>query len=169
MPCPVAHVAQADFSAAETVSLARFPEESLLLGSAKAYVRNGLEFYQRCERIAGIVQTRFLWKPTYIITDPAAIADVLVTQASSFIKPYVLRRLRVLFGDGLLTSDGEVWLRHRHLMQPAFRSDRMPAFLAVVARNTEEMLSRWQDGEERDVYPELAELCMKNIMQTMFG
>ncbi len=169
MHCPVAHADSAESSGSKPVSLARFPEETLLLGSAKAYVRNGLEFYQRCERIAGIVQTRFLWKPTYIISDPAAIADVLVNHASSFTKPYVLRRLKVLFGDGLLTSDGEVWLRHRRLLQPAFSSERMPAFVDVVVRNTEEMLSRWSDGEVRDVYPELAELCLKNVMQTMFG
>ncbi len=94
--------------ASEPVSLARFPEESLLLGSGKAFARNGLDFFERCERIAGIVQTRFLWKPVYIITDPAAIADVLVNYPKSFVKPYVLQRLRVLFGSGLLTSDEEV-------------------------------------------------------------
>ena len=82
MLCPIAHAAPAESVSTERATLARFPEESLLFGSAKAYVRNGLEYYHRCERIAGIVQTRFLWKPTYIITDPAAIAAVLVNQAT---------------------------------------------------------------------------------------
>src|SRR5215831_2912399 len=90
--------------AGEPIPLARFPEESLLLGSLRAYARNGLAFFQRCERIAGIVQTRFVWKPAYIITDPAAIADVLINHPQSFVKPYVLQRLKVLFGNGLLTS-----------------------------------------------------------------
>ena len=76
----------------------------------------------------------FLWKPVYIITDPAAIADVLVNHPKSFIKPYLLRRLKVLFGHGLLTSDGDVWRHRRHLVQPAFSSDRMPGFVVDQRR-----------------------------------
>jgi cytochrome P450 len=164
----VAHDLQQDFAAA-SISLARFPEESLLYGSGRAYVRNGLEFYEQCERIASIVDTRFLWKRVYIITDPAAIADVLVHHPKSFIKPYLLRRLKVLFGDGLLTSDGDTWLHRRRLMQPAFGSDHMSAFLALVRENTERMIRSWQNGDARDVYREFIELCMRNISQTMFG
>ena len=169
MLCPISHPAPAELVTTDRATLARFPEESLLLGSAKAYVRNGLEYYQRCERVAGIVQTRFLWKPTYIITDPAAITEVLVNQANSFTKPYVLRRLKVLFGDGLLTSDGEVWLHHRRLAQPAFSTERLPAFVGTVRRNTSLMASSWRDREIRDVYPDLIDLCMKNVTETMFG
>ncbi len=132
-------------------------------------MRNGLDFFQRCERIAGIVRTRFLWKPFYVITDPAAIADVLVNHPKNFVKPYMLQRLKVLFGNGLLTSDGDVWSHHRHVVQPAFGSDRMPRFLDLVRENTEAMVSSWRKGEMRDVYPDLIDLCMKNISQTMFG
>ena len=80
----------------------------------------------------------------YIVTDPAAIADVLVNHPKSFVKPYVLQRLKVLFGDGLLTSDGEVWTHRRHFVQPAFGSDRMPGFLDLVGENTKKMVSSWR-------------------------
>ena len=169
MACPHLTESVSEFAATAPVPLARFPEESLLLGSAKAYTRNGLDFYQRCERIAGIVQTRFLWKPAYIITDPSAIADVLVNHPKSFAKPYVLRRLKVLFGDGLLTSDGDVWMHHRRLLQSVFSSDSTAAFVDVVRKNAEEMVSSWRDGEVRNIYRDLTELCMKNVAQMMFG
>jgi cytochrome P450 len=168
MPCPIAH-SQEDRAAAAPVSLSRYPKESLLLGSGRAYVRNGLDYYQRCERIAGIVQTRLAWKRAYIVTDPVAIADVLVNQHSHFIKPYVLRRMRVIFGDGLITSTGETWRHHRRLMQPAFGSDRVSAFMETVSRNTEEMLSSWRNGEVRDIYADLTTLCMKNVAEDLFG
>src|SRR5215469_6416694 len=169
MLCPIAHAAPAELASTERARLARFPVEGVLFGSAKAYVRQGLEYYHRCERTAGLVQTLFLWKPTYIIADPAAIAEVLVRQANCFTKPYVLRRLKVLFGDGLLTSDGEVWLHHRRLAQPAFSAERLPAFVETVRRNASQMASSWRDGEIRDVYPDLIDLCMKNVTESMFG
>src|SRR5579863_10646015 len=72
------------------VSLAQYPHESWLLGGASAVARNGLEFFERCEQTAGIVRTRFLVKRVYVVTDPTAIADVLVNHPKSFVKPYVL-------------------------------------------------------------------------------
>ena len=169
MSCVFAQRLQVQNITSDPVSLARFPEESLFLGSGRALMQNGLDFFQRCEQIAGIVQARFVWKPFYIITDPVAIADVLVNHPKNFIKPYALRRLKVLFGNGLLTSDDDVWSHHRHVVQPAFGSCRMPRFLDLVRENTEGMVSSWRHGEVRDVYSDLLDLCMKNITQTMFG
>ena len=178
MSCPF-HTPAPSCPSTAPVSLARYPHESWLLGGAGAVARNGLEFFERCEQTAGIVRTRFLVKRVYVVTDPTAIADVLVNHPKSFVKPYLLRRMKVLFGNGLLTSSGEQWANNRHLVQPAFGSDCMPGFLRLVRESTEEMLSswcngerrvgEWRDGDVRDVYPEIVDLCMKNVAQTMFG
>ena len=151
------------------VSLARCPEQSWLLGSAEAFSTDGLGYYQRCERIAGIVETRLLWKHVYIVTDPSAITDVLVNHPRSFTKSYLLRRMKVMFGDGLLTAEGDTWLHNRRLIQPAFQSDRMPGFIDFVRDNTETLAASWPTGEVRDVYPELVDLCLHNLARTMFG
>ena len=151
------------------VSFARYPEESWLLGSARALTKNGLEFFQRCEQTAGIVHTRFVVKPVYVVTDPSAIEDVLCNHHKAFIKPYLLRRMKVLFGSGLLTAEGEQWLHNRHLVQPAFHSERMPGFIEFVRENTETLAASWRDGDVRNVYPDLVDLCLKNLSRTMFG
>jgi hypothetical protein len=31
------------------------------------------------------------------------------------------------------------------------------------------MVSSWRNGDVRDIYPELVDLSMKNVTQTMFG
>ena len=151
------------------VSIARFPEESWLLGSARALTSNGLRFFERCEQTAGIVQTRFATKALYVVTDPTAIEDVLVNHPHNFTKPFVLRRMKLLFGSGLLTAEGDQWLHNRHLVQPAFHSERMPHFIDFVRDNTEALADAWPDGAVRDVYPDLVDLCLKNLARTMFG
>jgi cytochrome P450 len=151
------------------VQLSRYPDETLVLGSLRAFTRDGLKFYETCEQTAGIVHTRFIVKHIYIITEPAAIEDVLVTYPRAFIKGYVLRRMKVLFGDGLLTAEGDPWLHNRRLVQPAFKSERMPGFIDFVQVNTEKMASAWRSGEVRDVYPEFVDLCLHNLARTMFG
>ena len=151
------------------VSIAPFPGSTRLLGSARALTANGLAFFERCEQTAGIVQTRFVTKPLYVVTDPSAIEDVLVNHPHSFTKPFVLRRMKLLFGNGLLTAEGDQWLHNRHLVQPAFHSERMPHFIEFVRDNTEALAADWPDGDVRDVYPDLVDLCLKNLARTMFG
>jgi len=151
------------------VPLANFPRAEWIVGSARYLTNDGLGFFQECERIAGMVKARILHKTAYIITEPCAIADVLVNSPNCFVKPYVLRRLRVLFGDGLLTSNGDHWKRNRHLVQPAFSAEPMPEFLKFVGYNTEDMVASWRDGEVRDLYPDFVDLCMRNITIMMFG
>ncbi|HEY6339193.1 MAG TPA: cytochrome P450 [Candidatus Sulfotelmatobacter sp.] len=168
MSCPF-HTPESGYPSTTPVSFARYPDESWLFGGASAVARNALKFFERCEQTAGIVRTRFLVKRVYVVTDPTAIADVLVNHPKSFVKPYVLRRMKVLFGNGLLTSSGEQWANHRHLVQPAFGAECMTGFLRLVNENTEKMFSSWRDGDVRDVYPEIVDLCMKNVAQTLFG
>jgi cytochrome P450 len=157
-------------AAAPPVSLARYPDESWLFGGTRALMRNGLEFVEQCERTAGIVHTRFAAvKRLYVVSEPSAIEDVLVNHPHSFVKPFMLRRMKMLFGNGLLTAEGDRWTHNRHLVQPAFHSERMPGFIHFVRENTEALASSWRHDEIRDVYPDLVDLCLKNLARTMFG
>jgi cytochrome P450 len=149
--------------------MARYPEESFLLGCIRAFTQNGLKFYETCERTAGIVHTRVVYKHLYVVTDPEAIEDVLVNNPRAFIKPYVLRRMKLLFGDGLLTSEGDRWLHNRRLVQPAFRSERMPGFIEFVQQNTAKLAASWSTGHARNLYPDIVDLCLHNLARTMFG
>ncbi|HSN76130.1 MAG TPA: cytochrome P450, partial [Anaerolineae bacterium] len=54
----------------------------------------------------------------YLINHPALIQDVLVTHHRSFIKSRALQAARGLLGEGLLTSEGDLHLRQRRLVQP---------------------------------------------------
>lgn len=149
--------------------LTRLPGGHWLVGHAREFARDGLRFYQDCERLGGIVQSRILVKRLYVISDPAAIGEVLVEKHRHFIKPYVLRRMKVVFGNGLLTSDGETWLHNRRLVQPAFQSARIRAFAEVARGRAERLADRWAAGGECDVVPDLVDLCLGNLTEVMLG
>src|SRR5919108_2442917 len=56
----------------------------------------------------------------FLLNHPDYIRDVLVTHNKNFMKGDGLQRAKRLLGEGLLTSEGELHLRQRRLMQPAF-------------------------------------------------
>ena len=102
------------------------------------------------------------------ISHPKDIEEVLVTQAKKFAKGRILRANKRLFGNGLLTSEGEFWLRQRRLAQPAFHRARIASYAETMVRYAERMLETWHDGEERDVHREMMRLTLQIVAKTLF-
>ncbi len=76
-----------------------------------------------------IVNMRFGPRNMTLITRPDLVALVLRDMAKKFKKPYRgFPALNALIGNGLLSSDGDFWLRQRRLAQPAFHKDKIRAY-----------------------------------------
>src|SRR5512144_687120 len=54
----------------------------------------------------------------YLVSHPDGIRHVLQENARNYHKSPLYQGLKTLLGDGLLTSEGTTWLRHRRLAQP---------------------------------------------------
>ena len=90
--------------------------------------RDPLAFFTKIARDYGDVsQLRLLNFRTLFINHPDDIEDVLVNKARKFEKGRVMKANMRLFGEGLLTSEGDFWLRQRRLTQPAFHRARVAA------------------------------------------
>src|SRR5580704_19038197 len=67
-----------------------------------------------------IAHYRFMGTPIVFLNDPDYIREVLVNQASAFVKERTVRRMKLLLGEGLITSDDPVHKRQRKIVAPAF-------------------------------------------------
>jgi cytochrome P450 len=103
-----------------------------------------------------------------LINHPDHIEDVLVNHPRKFIKGRVLQANKRVFGRGLLTSEGEFWLRQRRLAQPAFHRARIAGYASTMVEYTEQLLDGWQDGEERDIHKEMMRLTLQIVGKTLF-
>lgn len=146
------------------------PKRHLLSGNSREFYQDQLGFLTNSAREFGdVVRLRFLHVPVYLLNNPKHIEWVFSNR--NFVKPLSLRLplQRRIFGNGLLSSSGEVWLRERRLTQPAFHHERLAANSAVMIGSTEKMLARWQAGEEHDVYDEMRALALEIAARCLFN
>src|SRR6267154_1083414 len=94
------------------------PSDGLKRWSLGPLNDNPLEYFTKIACAYGdIAGLRILNFKTIFINHPDLIEEVLVTNARKYSKGRVLRANRHVFGEGLLTSEGDFWLRQRRLAQ----------------------------------------------------
>ena len=92
----------------------------------------------------------------FLVVDSDLIEQVLVTDARHYIKHFGARAYKPVLGNGLVTSEGETWLRQRRLSQPAFLKQRLQAYAPLMAELTDQMLKTWKPGSDVDIHLEFS-------------
>jgi len=153
-------------------SAAKFPPGppnrllSVLFGAMQ---QNPLEYFTDMARRYGDVSGMHIGNfRSLFINHPDLIEDVLVNNAKKYHKGRILQANKYLFGEGLLTSEGDFWLRQRRLSQPAFHRARVSVYAATMAEYAEQMLATWHSGEERDIHEEMMQLALRIVGKTLF-
>jgi len=146
------------------------PKGRFLLGSLPDFARDVLGFFTECIREHGdFVRFRIPGYEIFILHRPEDIETVLLTQRANFIKHrFFWRHVTAIFGNGLLTSEGEFWLRQRRLAAPAFHPDRIAAYGDVMVRFADRFAAGRRDGEIRDLHPDMMRLTMEIVSKTLF-
>jgi cytochrome P450 len=126
---------------------------------------------ERFERYGDVYYAPLLGRDIYALRHPADLHEVFVTQASKFEKPrhgMAADQLRRLLGDGLLTSNGELWRQQRRLIQPAFRKERLAEYARLIVAQSSAMLQHWEGGSCVDISQSMMELTLRIVCKTLF-
>src|SRR5262249_3086002 len=146
------------------------PKGRFLLGHLLEMAGDRQEFYSLCARAYGDCTLRWHgWLPVWLLNHPDLVRQVLVTEAHNFQKDWRYRVASRLLGNGLITSSGELWLRQRRLMQPAFLSRQVAAYGEDMVTLVRAATDSWVDGEVRDVHADMVRLTMAILVKTIFG
>jgi cytochrome P450 len=152
-----------------TASLPPGPKGTLIGGNIHQFGAGRLDFLLQIARDYGpIASIRFGTKRIFLLSDPALIEQVLVTEAKHYIKHFGARAYKPVLGNGLVTSEGDVWLRQRRLSQPAFLKQRVQSYAPVMADLTEKMLAKWKPGSDVDIHFEFSALTSAIALKTLF-
>ena len=142
-----------DTTEAPVLAAPRRPEGRVSLRQFLQVIRdNVLATYAPEDFDKDFIARRLLWRRTFVVNEPGGVRHVLLDNAQNYRKSELSRRiLEPGLGRGLITTDGELWRRHRRIMAPAFDPRSVAGYAPVMTEVTEEMLARWDALPEHSV------------------
>jgi cytochrome P450 len=149
------------------------PRGNPVLGSMRDFQRDKLGFIRGLTRYGDVARYRTAHLTWYQINHPDGIRRVLQENNRNYGKgSLTLNFFKPVVGEGLLTSEGSLWLRQRRLIQPVFHRRSVAAFGALMTNETLAMLERWrpamEGGEPLDVPAEMARLTLDVVTGALF-
>jgi cytochrome P450 len=101
--------------------------------------------------------------------DPGFVEHVLKNNHKNYYKsPILTEQLGRFLGKGLLTSNGEYWLKQRRLIQPGFHLEKIHALYGIIKRTVDQFLDAFPQGQV-DVYPLMNSLAFEIVINTLFN
>jgi cytochrome P450 len=101
--------------------------------------------------------------------DPGIIDYVLRANHKNYHKSAIqTEELGRFIGKGLLTVNGEYWLKQRRLIQPGFHIDKIHALYAIIKKTVDDFLLTFPTGKV-DVYPLMHKLAFEIVINSLFN
>ena len=109
----------------------------------------------------------------YFVNDPADVRSILVRRHGRHVKGPGFERVKMLLGNGLIVSDGDVWRRSRTMIQPAFSRQKVHNLMGVMVQCADKLAGRWAKaaaaGEAINITEETSEFALDLILISIFG
>ncbi|MCB9715949.1 MAG: cytochrome P450 [Myxococcales bacterium] len=111
--------------------------------------------------------------PVHVLTNPDHLKHVLATNNRNYWKGPVFERTRLLFGKGLVISEGEAWQRQRRIMAPSFQRERIAHLVSIMADEVRKRMRRFEqalgDGEPVDMQLQMMTITLNIVIKAMFS
>jgi enediyne biosynthesis protein E7 len=109
----------------------------------------------------------------YVINHPDDIKHVLLSNHRNYTKGQGMDRVKILLGNGIMTSEGDLWRRQRRMMQPYFHRRVIDRFSQLIHEVNEKFARRWAvcsaRGEAINLTDDASELTLEIVLRSIFG
>ena len=129
---------------------------------------NPILLFEHLRRYGRAAHYRVLLHDVVLLHEPSDIREVLIDRAASFGKDRTQKRMKILLGEGLITSDGETHKRGRRIAAPAFHRQRIQRYAGQIVERAQSLSAQWQAGQRLDVAAEMMRLALRITARTLF-
>ena len=146
----------------------------LIGGDLAALTADPLGEFVRRSRLGGVVPLKIGLTQGHLVSDPALVRHVLLDNIDNYDKHTpAFDAVRVVLGNGMLTSGGSFWKRQRRIAQPAFHGESVRHFAPIISRLAAETADEWDRaaaaGESVDACTDMMKVTLRVVAETLFG
>jgi len=109
----------------------------------------------------------------YFVNDPDEVRRILVKRHTRYDKGPGFERVKMLLGNGLIVSDGDVWRRSRTMIQPAFSRQKVHDLTDIMVACATALEKRWsavvEQGGTINITEETSRFALDLILISTFG
>lgn len=138
---------------------------------AEGVRRNPIPFHRRYfEKFGDSFSIRIGFSKYIILSRDNEVAQYILVKnqknyhKSKFQSVYLSKYL----GSGLLTSDGDFWLKQRRLIQPAFHKQKMNQLVGNMNSTIALELDNLTEGKPIDLFPIMSNLAFNVVAKSLF-
>lgn len=122
-----------------------------------------------CARYGDVVMTRLGTTNVFFISSPEVTQELLVSRHKDFHKSRSYFALRLVLGNGLVTSEDEFHLRQRRMIQPAFHRERIRGYGDAMITFSAQASGEYRDGEILDMNRSMMRVTLYIVAKALFG
>ncbi|MBI3773275.1 MAG: cytochrome P450 [Gammaproteobacteria bacterium] len=138
-----------------------------VFGSAFKFGRDPLNFLLGLALESPITHFHLGKMPVYLLQHPELIGEVLRSKSDVFEKSDFADELRQIIGNGLVTSQGDEWLKHRKIVSPVIQKRQLEHYTPLMAGISRQHAKNINAGL-RNVHDDIMSLAMQIITDTLF-
>ena len=150
-----------------------FKGKNPLLPGAE-FLRNPYKFSLGPARDFGdFFRIPFFLRKVFFTTNLDAIKHVLQANQKNYIKSVAYRNLKMVLGNGLLTSEGQEWRRNRKLAQPAFYKTQLEglyqSMIEVAERYCQNLSEKIKENDTLEISEEMMAVTADIVLKALFS
>jgi len=108
--------------------------------------------------------------PAFSINDPQDVDHVLRVNGRNYSKHTLqYNSLKLVTGEGLLTSDGEIWRAHRRALQPAFHRTMQSMVIDAINDSYNLISQQWRTEDEVEIATAMQHVSLDVVGRSLFG
>lgn len=143
-----------------------------VLKNAGRILKNPLPFHhENFQKYGDVFKVKIgLGKSVIFTRDGGFAKHMLQKQHKKYAKSDLQTKdLAKYIGEGLLTSNGEKWLRQRRLIQPAFHKKKLESLIDIIKEVIQEESDKITADKVIDVFPLMSDLAFNVVAKSLFS
>jgi cytochrome P450 len=128
---------------------------------------------EQFNRFGDIYKASIYGASVYVTREPEHAEHVLRVNWQNYTKGQVIKRVALLLGNGLMTSEGEFWKSQRRMIQPAFHRSAIEALCTTITDANVTLLKKWEEAARRadtvNVTRDVSGMVLEVVLRSIFG